>query len=294
MDAYLSLANGRLTMSARLSPDAALRMIPELAASRWRWQALPGGLTNRNYKVDCADRCFVLRLDDTHTAGFGLDRVTEIKARKLACEAGLAAQVVFADIERGILLSEYLAGEVWREEDLQHPRNLESLAELLRKVHALPSLGECFNRNQVAKRYADQLAGRPDLYSFGQACQRLVADSPVGEFVCCCHNDVIAENVVAASQLKLLDWEYACDNDPMFDLASLIAFHNLDTKWSDILLNAYAGGADASLRERLEGQIRLYDAIQWLWFAVKQSTRPDSRQSVHLQRLRQRIECGIR
>lgn len=278
-------------MSAQLLPDAALRMIPELAASRWHWQVLPGGLTNRNYKVDCGGQCFVLRLDDMHTASFGLDRATEIKARDLASAAGLAARIVFADVDRGILLSEYLAGDVWRAEDLSDPAKLESLAELLHKVHALPSLGERFDPDKIAKRYVGHLAGSPDLYSFGQKCQQLLAGLPVDEVACCCHNDVIAENVVAADKLKLLDWEYACDNDPMFDLASLIAFHDLDAKASDTLCNAYAGGVDAVLRERLGNQIRLYDALQWLWIAVRQCISPDARQSAHLHKLRQRIDC---
>lgn len=277
-------------MSAHLSPDTALEMIPELAGTRWHWQELPGGLSNRNYKVDCADQCFVLRLDDTHTASLGLDRTTELKARKQASEAGLAAQLVFADTERGILLSEYLPGQVWGSEDLRDPHKLESLAAFLLKVHALPSLGKRFDSNEIAKRYLERLAGNPVLYSFGQQCQQLVSVLPVDDRNCCCHNDVVAENIVEEDRLYLLDWEYACDNDPMFDLASLIAYHQLDTKAVDILLNAYAGGADAALRERLEIQIRLFEAVQWLWFAVKQCSSPDGPQAEHLHVLRQRME----
>lgn len=282
-------------MSVQLSPDEALQMIPEFAAGHWHWRKMQGGLTNRNYKVDYAGNSFVLRLDDQHTASFGLDRATDLKARKLAAEAGIAASVVFADSGRGILLSEYLAGDVWRKEDLNNPRNLELIAELLHKVHSLPLLGVRLNPKLVAKRYLAALVNSPDLQAFGMQCQKQVAAMPVGSIVCCCHNDVIAENIVAGGDnLMLIDWEYSGDNEPMFDFACLIAFHELDTKTVAILLDAYAGGADDVLRERLAVQIILYDAIQWLWFAARQSVNPDARQAKHLQELRQRIECRIR
>ena len=35
---------------------------------------------------------------------------------------------------------------------------------------------------------------------------------------CCCHNDLVVGNIIAAPEIRFLDWEYACDNDPFFDL----------------------------------------------------------------------------
>jgi thiamine kinase-like enzyme len=105
----------------------------------------------------------------------------------------------------------------------------------------------------------------------------------------CCHNDVVASNVIAEPDLKLLDWEYACDNDPMFDLASLIGFHNLGIDRQSVLLNAYAGGMDSGLAERLEIQVRLYDAIQWLWLANRQMITQNTAQAARLEELQQRI-----
>jgi thiamine kinase len=277
-------------MSRQLSPDEALEMIPALAGTKWRWQAMPGGLTNRNYKVEAADHSFVLRLDDEHTASFGLDRDTELKARNEACAAGLAAQVVFADNTRGVLLTEYLAGDVWQAADLDDTRNLISLAELIREVHALPSLGMRFDAGHVVQHYAGNLIDSPDLRAFAERCQQIALQTPVADSYCCCHNDIIAENIVVQDRLMLLDWEYACDNDPIFDLASVIGFHDLGAKRTEILFHAYSGGADSTLRERLDMQIRLFDAVQWLWFAARHSVSPNRRLAGRMKKLQQRIK----
>jgi thiamine kinase len=280
-------------MSKQMAPDEALEMIPALAGTKWRWQAMPGGLTNRNYKVEAADHCFVLRLDDEHTANFGLDRDTELKARNAACAASLAARVVFADNARSILLTEFLTGDVWQAADLNETHNLVSLAELIREVHALPSLGVRFDAGRVVQHYAGNLIDSPDLRAFAGRCQQVALQTPIADRYCCCHNDIIAENIVAQDRLMLLDWEYACDNDPMFDLASVIGFHDLGAKQTEILFNAYAGGADSALREQLDTQIHLFDAVQWLWFAARHSISPDARLAERMKKLQKRIKGTV-
>ena len=87
----------------------------------------------------------------------------------------------------------------------------------------------------------------------------------------------------------LIDWEYACDNDPLFDLASLIGYHDLDRTSSEALLSAYCGGTRPEYREQLALQIRIYDALHWLWLAVRQSISPGSAQAKRLDQLSQRI-----
>jgi len=90
-----------------------------------------------------------------------------------------------------------------------------------------------------------------------------------------CHNDVVAHNVVDAGTLRLLDWEYAADNDPLFDVAVPVSYHELAAAPADALLVAYLGSADAAARERLQDLVRLHDALHWLWLALRQSIQPE-------------------
>ena len=83
--------------------------------------------------------------------------------------------------------------------------------------------------------------------------------------LCCCHNDLVAENIISAPEIRFLDWEYACDNDPLFDLAIVVAHHDLSERQAGVLLDAYFDGDGARWREQLDVQMRLYGALNWLW-----------------------------
>ncbi len=276
-------------MSELLTARDAIARIPGWDPNNVSIEELHGGLSNRTFKVTHRDTDFVLRLDATHTGAFLLDRRLEVSIARNAATAGLAPQVVFADPGAGILLSEYLHGKIWSRQSFDDHRNLDALAELLQRVHALPLCGVRLDVKAVAGFYAGKLQSAPGPYAFAQRCEAIIAGIPVSGRVCCCHNDVIAQNIFATPKLKLLDWEYACDNDPLFDLASVVAYHDLDQALADALLDAYSGGADGELRERLSEQIRIYDAIHWLWLANRQILSHDRGLSKRLGDLQRRI-----
>jgi thiamine kinase len=216
-----------------------------------------------------------------------MDRELELKVREQAYAAGLGAAIIHA--EAGILLSEFLPGSVWQAADLNNNDKLVALASLLRKVHALPRAGKVLSAELVGRQYAAAVTAESGLQAFAGQCQEMLSAIPATETFCCCHNDIVAGNIIQHSGLKLLDWEYACDNDPMFDLASVIGFHDLDAKQIDYLFGAYAGGADPEMYERLQSQVRLFDIIQWLWFAARQCSSPDAQTESRLNDLRLRI-----
>lgn len=276
-------------MSNTMSPADALTRVPDWDGNAAKWRELKGGLTNRSYLVEKGSDSFVLRLNAEHTTVFNLDRISEIDIVARAAAAGLAPELVFSDVDSGILLYRYIPGQVWDVAEIDDDHNLEALADLLRRVHELPLSGVKFDPIAVADRYTRNLESRPGLHDFACRCEEIIAGMPVCAEFRCCHNDVVAANVIADPDLKLLDWEYACDNDPMFDLASLIGFHNLQSDRQSVLLSAYAGGKDSELEEKLGFQIRLYDAIQWLWLANRQMITASSAQAARLEDLQQRI-----
>jgi thiamine kinase-like enzyme len=237
--------------------------------------------------VETEDRRLVMRLDGPQAKAIGMDRRAEAAVLRSAAGQGVAPEVVFADPDAGILVHEYLPGRCWTRADLESDANLEALAELLRKVHALPRSHVPFDAAGAAARYLELIRGNEELSNFGQRCRTIVESVPAPADAACCHNDVVAANVIATPALRLIDWEYARDNDPLFDLASVIGYHDLDAGHQGTLLGAYAG--DLALRERLEEQLRLFDALQWLWLAVRESVATGDGQGVRLNELASRI-----
>lgn len=276
-------------MSKHLNAFEALALVPGWDSSECDVEELQGGLTNRTYHVRRGESEYVLRLDAEQAGFFQIDRTSELRILDGASHAELAPRVIHADKDLGILVTAYLHGRAWNESDLQLPNKLESLAEILRAVHALPLCGRRIDVSTVAGNYENYLEERHGLHAFATRCVEVIGKVPVHDGAVCCHNDVVAANLIEGSSLMLIDWEYACDNDPMFDLASAIGFHNLDQRKAAIFLDAYAGGSNAELRERLADQVRVYDAIQWLWLAARHLVSPSSSQARRLEELQQRI-----
>jgi thiamine kinase len=276
-------------LNTRLSAFEALDMVPGWDAGKADIEELTGGLTNRVYHVRSNGQECVLRLAGDNSGTFDLDRSCELAILETASDAGIAPAILYSNVDAGILMTEYLHGRVWQESDLESGDNIESLAELLRRVHALPPCCSPLDLTGIAERYQEYLNTRHDLHAFVSICVRIISERPIHETITCCHNDIVAENVIDSRGLNLIDWEYACDNDPLFDLASAIGFHNLDAERQHVLLSAYAGGATGELKEHLAEQVRVFDAIQWLWLAKRQLVSPHGEQVRRLEELQQRI-----
>jgi thiamine kinase len=276
-------------MNARLNAFEALDMVPGWDSGKADIEELKGGLTNRVYHVRSNGQECVLRLVENHSGTFGRDRSCELAIQETASNAGIAPAIVYSNENAGILMTEYLHGRVWQASDLESGENIESLAALLRRVHALPSCCSALDLTRIAEKYEDYLKTRHGPHAFASNCARIIRERPIHGTVTCCHNDIVAENVIDSRGLNLIDWEYACDNDPMFDLASAIGFHDLDEARQHMLLSAYAGGAAGELKERLAEQVRVFDAIQWLWLASRQLASPHPEQARRLEELQQRI-----
>ena len=276
-------------MSGTSDPRRAIARVPGWSGVEFDIQKQAGGLTNRTYRLRRGKESFMLRLDAAHEPDVGLDRDCERRVLERASAAGLAPEIVFADVEARILVTRFVEGRPWSTHDLEDRQKLMCVAELLQRVHTLPGSGRRYRADSIAAVYSSKLETIPELRAFGERCARIAADFAHAEEIRCCHNDLVAANIVGDESLRLLDWEYACDNDPLFDLASLIGYHDLDRRLADCLLNAYTGGAKPEHRERLGALLRIYDALHWLWLAVRQTARPDPRQAARLTELQRRI-----
>jgi thiamine kinase-like enzyme len=261
-----------------VSPEEVIQNLPD-----WRdatWSRLAGGLTNRVWLLEKQGKRAVLKIDaERRTLPFN-SRAEEADVQSVAASAGLANPVLFADEQ--VYLTAFVDGSHWQPALLDQPGKTEQLAASLRRLHALPRTGRAFNALGAAKLYAENLQS-PDKECVS-LCLRTVRDSRLPNYLCCCHNDLVAENIVTTPGLMFLDWEYACDNDPMFDLATIVEHHELSDNKAHSLLDAYFEGNGEQFRSRLDEQRRLYLALYYLWTAW----RPDSSEK-SLRRLADRL-----
>jgi thiamine kinase-like enzyme len=245
------------------SPESVLANVPgweEASCSE-----LNGGLTNRTYLVEADQRKAVLKIDDAPRAGPFNERRKEAQIQTRAAEQGLAAAVLF--ISDTIYMTEFLEGVIWSNNCLQDNANLDNLAAALRRLHALPLTGRTFDAMGSAREYVQRMNGR-DADKVSECLQTIEA-GPRPPNLCCCHNDLVVANIINTPEVRFLDWEYACDNDPFFDLATVVAHHKLTSEQSDYLLDSYIDGDGKRWREQLARQASVYDALLWLWEASR-------------------------
>lgn len=244
-------------------PATILAGIPE-----WRGadiEQLCGGYNNATYRLTKGDRSAVLKLDVSPRDETLNPRVVEAQIQNMAAQAGLAPAVIFAD-ER-MYLGEYVEGTAWARGCLGKKENLERLARTLKKLHALPLTGRSFDARVAAKRYVEKISGLDA--SVVRQCQRIIESMRLPQNLCCCHNDLVIENILTTPGLVFIDWEYACDNDPFFDLATVIEHHELSDAQANLLLDTYFDGDGQRWRPYLEKQRKLYLALYCLWLASR-------------------------
>lgn len=265
-------------MSNAKTPQRAVRDLPD-----WHDAScteLSGGFSNRTWLLQRGDARAVLKIDAaSRTAPFGT-RKQEAAVQTAAASAGLAGAVLFVD--EGVYLTEYVVGSQWQPTLLDQPARIEQLAASLRRLHGLPRTDRSFDAIGAGKHYVSAIDS-PDS-EIVSLCQRVIRGTRLPNYLCCCHNDLVAENILTTPGIKFLDWEYACDNDPLFDLATIVEHHELGDDIASALLGAYFDGCGERWQSRLAEQRRLYLALHYLWMAARADSSVKS-----LQRLGDRL-----
>jgi len=253
----------------------------EDARAPLRLMRLMGGTVNEVFRVDTALGRFVLRLDGPQWRRPGVERARELALHTCAARAGLAPPIVYAAPQaHGLLVLEYLDGELWSAERCAQKASLRHLGERLATLHQLapPPLAP-FDPLEVARAYAasavptrstDTKARDVLLRRLANVCSQLAASRRAPSIV---HGDLAHGNLLQGRQLWLLDWEYAQVADPLMDAACLLAYYPNARAHATQLLAA-AGLAASDVAEELELRTYVYEALAWLWHCARGETAP--------------------
>mgnify|MGYP000662254424 CR=1 FL=1 len=206
------------------------------------------------WRVEKDGRKAILKIDAQPRGEPFNPRPDEAGIQTVAANHGLAGRVLF--VGEQVLLTEYIEGEVWKDAHLEDRGSLERVAAALRRLHALPLTGRTFDSVVAARRYVATIDS-PDT-ALVEYCRQVIEAQRLPHNLCCCHNDLVAANIVTTPDVMFLDWEYACDNDPFFDLATIAAHHDLSEHQTETLLHAYFDGNGHQWREQLDRQADVY------------------------------------
>jgi thiamine kinase-like enzyme len=237
-------------------------------------RALGAGLISETYRVARDGVAYTLKIAAEHRPDLRTNLPWEVRVLERAGSAGLAPRLVHFDLDAAVLLTRWAEGRSWVPQEAAAPANLDSIAALLRRVHALevPVPARLVTPLQWIKIYDEALSqctscsSDPALRREALVRAQAWLELPRAVGVVC-HSDLHSMNLLQEDDsLILLDWEYAHVTDPLWDLAGWCANNDLDAELQWGLLRRYLGNAPiSSERQRFKLLLALYDYVCLLW-----------------------------
>ncbi|MDU4884554.1 phosphocholine cytidylyltransferase/choline kinase family protein [uncultured Clostridium sp.] len=270
---YLENLKGIIYDSMKVSPERINNISPI------------GGMTNKNYKIEIDNECYVLRVPGNGT-GEMISREDEIRNAVYANEVGVDSELLYFNEKSGIKISRFIENaETLSPEATKKQNNMIMVCDILRKLHNYNrKMANNFDIYGKIEQY-ENLANEVNAIFFDDyyevkdkvlLLKNIIAELDVK--LAPCHNDTIAENFIKSGEDKmyLIDWEYAGMNDPMWDLAA----HSLENKFSEdeeeLLLNIYFNG---KVEEKYKKRIlinKIYQDFLWsTWTIIKEAKGDD-------------------
>ncbi|MCA9673825.1 MAG: phosphotransferase [Kofleriaceae bacterium] len=194
------------------------------------------------YRVEAAGHAYVLKVAPPHERRDGWRVRTDIL--RAAADAGVAPRVVHVDEARHAVVTELVVDRSLVARFVDPAARATAIGAALRRVHALPIPPGATSKDPrefLGEIWAG-LAGFPLPAWIGDAVRRALdeAPPPPDRAPVLSHNDVNPSNLIHDGERVLfLDWDAAGPNDPLYDLAAVAVFLDLDDAASALLIAAH-------------------------------------------------------
>ena len=231
-----------------------------------------GGLTNLVSLVEARGQKAVVRLPGRGTEGY-IDREVEATNARAAQRAGVSPDVLWADPERGILITRAVEDIVTMTPTLFASR-AGAPARAGRALAQLHGSGETFAfRFELFAMIEDYLRilgekdatlpdGYHDVVEEAAPVKDALAANPAP--LAPCHCDPLCENFLDdGTRMWIVDWEYSGMNDPLWDVGDVSVEAGLGEAREAELLDGYFGHAPSAAET---GRVVIYKAMcDLLW-----------------------------
>lgn len=262
-------SNNRVTESQKVNAAASARMraqFPRFFNQGTKHvlvsaKELSGGMTNHTYLARTKSNAYIARIPGNGSDHM-IKREHESYNTKIAVAAGITPEVVY-DEENGKKVTRYLQNPMeLSSAALRRPDNMLQVIDILKKLHGASPFANTINifaRNREwIKRLFEMKYDLPWDYALISAeidkieKEILAYDVPSVP----CHMDTTPGNFVFSNgKLYLIDFEYAGNGDPVWDLAYLSVETEMTASQNDFMLRAYFGDA---LTDDIKRRFTLY------------------------------------
>ena len=231
-----------------------------------------GGMTNIVHLVETQDINLVVRIPGKGTEDY-INRSVEYNNAMAAWRAGISAEILWADVKKGVMVSKAINNIETMTPDLFSKRkgSPSRAGKALAKLH---NSGETFNfRFELFNMIDDYLKilstknaelpeGYYDIVKKAEPVKAILEANPAT--LAPCHCDPLCENFLDdGKNMWIVDWEYSGMNDPLWDLGDLSVEAKMNEDQESELLGSYFGALATPVQK---GRVVIYKAMcDLLW-----------------------------
>jgi thiamine kinase-like enzyme len=262
--------------------EQAVGRVPSWRGKHASYTSLVGGLMNQNWLVEITGdtRRYFVKVPGEGSEMF-IDRVVANEAARNAHAAGIGPEVIFFDGQDGLEVSEFLEGyRACTNGDFGDPSIQSDVLGLYRRLHDGPKLGVTKTIFDMIEEHVEQ--GRElgshfpldmpwIMHRYRQAKAAFMAS---GLDLVPCFNDPMPGNFLISADsssppkpMRLIDYEFASNNERSYELGVLFAEMFFDEPLSLRLTEQYLGSASPQMAARMTINRALAD-IKWACWAV--------------------------
>lgn len=204
---------------------------------------LKKGMTNRSFLFTCRGKQYIMRIPGEGTDRL-IDRRQEAAVYGAIRDLSLCDDVYYIDPANGYKITAFL--ENARVCDPEDPNDVRRCMAFLREFHERRlHVGHSFDIFGQIEFYEQLWKGNPSVYAdYRRTKEQILSLRPyveahAGEKVLT-HIDAVPDNfLLTGDDIRLIDWEYAGEQDPHVDIAMFAIYALYDRTQIDALIDAY-------------------------------------------------------
>ena len=231
-----------------------------------------GGMTNLVHLVETRDSKIIVRIPGEGTENY-INRATELTNATAAWRAGISAEIIWADVKTGVMISRAIDGvetmtpALFRTRSGSATRAGKAFAKLHNSGETFDFRFELFTMIEdylkvLSTKDAELPDGYYDIVKAANPVKEVVEATPMP--LVPCHCEPLCENFLDdGKNMWIVDWEYSGMNDPLWDLGDLSVEAGMNDIQEAELLSAYFGVEPTAAQK---GRVVIYKAMcDLLW-----------------------------
>ena len=231
-----------------------------------------GGMTNIVHLVETQNINLIVRIPGKGTEDY-INRTFEYNNAMAAWRAGVSAEILWADVSKGVMVSKAINDIETMTPDFFTTRNGSparagvALAKLHNSGQTFDFRFELFNMIDdylkiLSTKNAKLPEGYHDIVKAAEPVKESLQVNPIT--LAPCHCDPLCENFLDdGKNMWIVDWEYSGMNDPLWDLGDLSVEAHMSEDQENEMLQAYFGQSPTQAQK---GRVIIYKAMcDLLW-----------------------------